>query len=174
MLSHVLRPMITQFRGDMSCDEAVDTFVVTLAKYAISLDNRQGRRPVLPMPLLKVAATIKVTLGGRVCISEEPNNCQGELVSKIKVVTGVKKQRNWSINLENKNFVPGKARTCDLTSRASNNYLWDQHIAASQKLIIIISYHMHYKLEILYMGLSNNVRCITQKHRCSQQGILPG
>lgn len=120
MLSHVLRPMITQFRNNMSCDEAVGTDVVTLAKYAISLDSRQGRRPVLPMALLKVAATIRVTLGGRVCMSEEPKDCQGELVWKIKVVTEAKKQRTDTLP-ENKNFVPGKARTCDLTMHKCNS-----------------------------------------------------
>ena len=59
MLSHVFLPMITVFffvTFSGTCD-------VILAKYAISLERRQGRRPVAPMPFERVAATIRVMLG---------------------------------------------------------------------------------------------------------------
>jgi hypothetical protein len=63
MLSHVFLPMMTAFlfvAFSGTCD-------VILAKYAISLERRQGRRPVAPMPFERVAATIKVMLGGCMC-----------------------------------------------------------------------------------------------------------
>lgn len=68
--------MITLFRSGVSVDEFAVTVEVTFAKYAISLDNRHGKRPVHPIPLLKVAATIKVTLGGQVCMSKKIVECE--------------------------------------------------------------------------------------------------
>lgn len=59
MLSHVFRPMITAFLFVVSSG----TWEVILAKYAISLGRRQGRRPVAPIPFVSVAATMRVTLG---------------------------------------------------------------------------------------------------------------
>lgn len=56
MLSHVFLPMSTALTLPSGA------FEVTRAKYCISFDNRHGRRPFCPMPLLSVAATMIVNL----------------------------------------------------------------------------------------------------------------
>lgn len=56
MLSHVFLPMRTALTLPSGA------FEVTRAKYCISFDSRHGRRPLCPMPLLRVTATMIVNL----------------------------------------------------------------------------------------------------------------